>query len=181
MNTEAKSRALPRRNFTHFPQAASPGLRLRFIVGAIVMTLAGTTQALAHGQIRRQIDPATGIVTYIYRPSPADRNIKAASLPVPHQMPDKRPSPITVSAREKPQMKPVPAEEIASPSYREFPRVSAATQKARDSERRRILKHELAWEQAALDQAIENKDASEVLRRHRENIESLHREISNVQ
>lgn len=48
-------------------------------------------------------------------------------------------------------------------------------------ERRRILKHELAWEQAALDEAIANKDANDVLRRHRENIESLHREISNVQ
>jgi hypothetical protein len=78
-------------------------------------------------------------------------------------------------------MRLAPADGITLSSYSDFPRVSAETQKARDSERRRILKHELAWEQAALDQAIVDKDPSEVLQRHRENIESLHREIRNMQ
>lgn len=66
-------------------------------------------------------------------------------------------------------------------AYRGFPRVSAETQKERDSERRRILKQELAWEQAELDRAIENKGAGDVVQRHRANIEALNREISNVQ
>jgi hypothetical protein len=66
-------------------------------------------------------------------------------------------------------------------AYSGFPRVSAETQKKRDSERRRILKQELAWEQAELDRAIENKGARDVVQRHRANIEALNREISNVQ
>jgi len=66
-------------------------------------------------------------------------------------------------------------------TYKGFPRVSPEVQKERDSERRRILKQELAWEQAKLDDAIENKAASDVVQRYKGNIEALHREISNTQ
>jgi hypothetical protein len=180
VNTEEKRHPGSRRGRAHSRPAASSGLRLRFIVGAVIITLLGMAGALAYGQIQRHIDPATGVITYIYHPSSVDRRIKGSTTPVSHKAPDHRPSRTAVSAK-KTSIKPTPADSIIPSSYRDFPRVSPEMQKARDSKRRRILRHELAWEQAALDQAVENKVAGDVLRRHRENIESLHREIRNVQ
>jgi hypothetical protein len=181
LNIEAKKHAHLRRKLTHSTPAAFSGSLLRFIVGTIVITLAGTGGAFAYEQIHRQIDAATGITTYTYNPSSADRKVRGSPPPVPRHTQDKGLSRIAVSAPQKTPMRLAPADGITLSSYSDFPRVSAETQKARDSERRRILKHELAWEQAALDQAIVDKDPSEVLQRHRENIESLHREIRNMQ
>jgi hypothetical protein len=158
------------------------------MAGAVVMTLLGTAGAPAYARIHRQVDPATGITTYSNVPFPAQRREHRVAPPVPREAPgpaaapapDTMPSRAAVPAEEQPPIKPAPASRLVPSAYRGFPRVSVETQKERDSERRRILKQELAWEQAQLDQAIENKAAGDVVQRHRANIESLHREIGNV-
>ena len=75
-----------------------------------------------------------------------------------------------------------------------FPRVDAGTQKARDTDRRRILEEELGSEQAALDAASRQMAELDAARRggerlqplkdrvrlHERNIEALKREISNL-
>ncbi|MDD3352154.1 DUF4124 domain-containing protein [Zoogloea sp.] len=71
-----------------------------------------------------------------------------------------------------------------------FPRVDGTTQRARDSDRRRILEEELASEQRALE--VARRDAAQDPRRsasgagtdrvqiHERNIEALRRELSNL-
>lgn len=75
-----------------------------------------------------------------------------------------------------------------------FPRVDASTQKARDTDRRRILEEELGSEQKALDAANRQMAEQDSARRggerlqplkdrvqlHERNIEALKREISNL-
>lgn len=75
-----------------------------------------------------------------------------------------------------------------------FPRVDAGTQKARDTDRRRILEEELGSEQGALDAASRQLAEQDPARRggdrlqplkdriqlHERNIEALKREISNL-
>ncbi|MBS0372077.1 MAG: DUF4124 domain-containing protein [Proteobacteria bacterium] len=74
-----------------------------------------------------------------------------------------------------------------------FPRVDAGTQKARDTDRRRILEEELGAEQSALDVASRQLAEQDSARRggdrqplkdkiqlHERNIEALKREISNL-
>jgi hypothetical protein len=158
------------------------------IAGAVVLTLLCTTGTLAHARLHRQVDPATGITTYSYFPIPAQRRDKGVALPARQAprptaslAPDTRPSQTAVQTKEQTPMPRAQAVRLVPSAYSGFPRVSAETQKKRDSERRRILKQELAWEQAELDRAIENKGARDVVQRHRANIEALNREISNVQ
>lgn len=89
----------------------------------------------------------------------------------------------------------------ASSSGANFPRVDTGTQKARDSDRRRILDEELVNEQRALESAKRELSIQESLRTdersyqkaleriqpyrdkvqiHERNIEALHKEISNL-
>jgi len=91
----------------------------------------------------------------------------------------------------------------ASSSPAGFPKVDAATQKSRDSERRRILEEELAGEQKSLTQAQAELGEQEKMRtgaeirnyqllqdrlqkykdevqRHEKNVEALKKELSNV-
>lgn len=89
----------------------------------------------------------------------------------------------------------------ASPSAAGFPKVDTGTQKARDSDRRRILDEELANEQRALEAARRDLAAQESVRSdernyqkalerlqpykdkmqiHERNIEALRKEIANL-
>lgn len=145
------------------------------------MTFLGLTDALAHTRIQRQIDPETGITTYSFNPSPDHRREKPAPPPVPRAAPDTTPLRTTAPAAKQTETRIAPPIRLTPSSYRDFPRVSADTQKERDSERRRILKQELVWEEEKLAQAIENKAAGDVVQRFRANIEALQREIRNAQ
>ena len=149
------------------------------MAAATVMTLLGTAGTSAHARIHRHVDPETGITTYRNYPSSTQRREKRVALPAPQE--------VSVSPRTLPPVEePTPIKRVSTntrlvpATYNGFPRVSAEIQRERDSERRRILKEELVWEQTKLDQAIENKSASDVVQRYKGNIEALHREISNT-
>lgn len=180
MNTEGSIPPHPRSgSMPCRPVPVSARLR-RFMTG-IFMALLSLTDALAHARIQHQVDPETGITTYSFRPESNDRREKPAPPPARRVAPEVAPLQTTVSATRPLETRTAPAIRLIPASYRDFPRISAETQKERDSERRRILKQELAWEEEKLTQAIEDKAAVEVVQRYRANIDALHREIRNVQ
>jgi hypothetical protein len=172
---------------------AIAGVRPRFLLGAVVTVSLCVAGALAYARIHLQVDPATGVATYSNFPIPPQR---APAPPAPTAAPAPAAAPTPPVAREAPALKPARPTTSATEAtslkasfggnsgtlgYRGFPRVSAQLQRERDTERRKILKQELSWEQAELDQALENKAAAEVVRRHKANIEALTREIDNIQ
>lgn len=95
-----------------------------------------------------------------------------------------------------------PARAVGSPTPADFPKVDAGTQKARDDLRHKVLTEELANEQKLLDQANRDytdakkprageeqssskylervNEAEKAVQRHRQNIESLQREIGSL-
>jgi hypothetical protein len=97
---------------------------------------------------------------------------------------------------------PAPRAAAASPSPAGFPKIDSATQKNRDSARRRILEEELGGEEKALAQAKAELTEQEGIRtgdernyqkvldrlqkykdeveRHQQNVEALKKELSNV-
>lgn len=101
----------------------------------------------------------------------------------------------------KPKLPPKSATGKAGTDEAGFPRVDDATQKRRDTDRRRILEQELADEQKLLDQARNTLDDSESVRyanesdekmrermrplrealvTHEKNIEAIRRELANT-
>lgn len=170
---------------------ASTRSQWQLALAAALMAFLGTTAAPAWARIYRHVDPMTGAIVYSNYRVPAQRNNTWVALPppvpptpappsVPHT-PDVNPTRRTTRVEEVVTVKRTSDSRPTSSTFTEFPRVSAETQRERDSERRRLLKQELSTEQAALDQAIERKAASDILQRHRANIEALNREIARVQ
>lgn len=67
----------------------------------------------------------------------------------------------------------------SAPTPANFPKVDMATQKQRDGSRRQILQDELSTEQKALDQALANNKADDVML-HRQNVKLLEKELSGL-
>lgn len=158
-----------------------------FIAGLLICTVAGA----AHAEIYR-CENANGVVEYSNSAgSGKDRNCKAINLP-----------PVTViPAPRLPARAMTGSTAAASPSS--FPKVDSATQKTRDSDRRRILEDELNKEQARLadlQKQYNNGEPERVggernyqkyldrvqqlkqdVERSQGNVDSLKRELANIQ
>lgn len=109
------------------------------------------------------------------KPSEQVRSAPQSSPPPHHHhaavIPEDKPRRVSMSVR------PV---STAPATRANFPRVTPATQRQRDSERRRILTEELEAEQAAMNDAIATQAATEVIHRHRANVAALERELGNT-
>lgn len=110
--------------------------------------------------VYRKIDPTTGHVTYTNIP-PGSAN---AAAPRSEQKTISNPSPRKLETDKN-----TPAN---------FPKISAADQKARDSDKRKILEDELKNEQGFLQAAISKKSDQDTQNRHHKNIEAIQREIN---
>jgi hypothetical protein len=161
-------------------RAASPSLApaagdepsMKLLIVSVILSFLGIAAALAYGSLHKQVDPATGVTTWRYRPPPpAER--KPAPAPA-KPVAAARASSAAAPAR-------APAQVLARPAEaRGFPQVPQQLQNERDSERRRILVQELALEQAELEQAIVARAASERVARLRANVAALQREIAST-
>jgi hypothetical protein len=112
---------------------------MKSLIGYIILASLGVVGAPAYARVYQQIDPDTGVITYSNFALPA-RRAENPSTPAPVVAP----SP-TTQANNRMSTPPAVSQPTESATGN-FPRVSAMTQKERDSERRRILNAELSWE-----------------------------------
>ena len=115
---------------------AGPGRRARCVPAAVFTACLVAWSATAQAQIYR-CDAGNGVVEYSNTPtSGKDRNCKSVDLPTITTVPAPKGQPRAVA----------PAANTARPDG--FPRIDNATQKTRDSDRKRILEDELRKEEA---------------------------------
>lgn len=113
---------------------------------------------IGHARIFKHVNPLTGSITYSNFPL---RGQESEATPAPKKAVQRNAAPA-----------------VATPAS--FPKVAAATQKERDSDRQKILNDELQSEQNALNDAIAKNASDDMIQRHKANIAALQREIGNT-
>lgn len=121
----------------------------------------------AHAQIHREFDPVSGILTLSY--IPRDPLPAKAEQPAPRKPQAQKP-PATAC---KCPSDPAPAHAAAQP-----PAVPVSVRSSRDDERLQILLDELKAERRAYQQSMTAGAPAAQLRRYKENIAALEREIA---
>jgi hypothetical protein len=130
--------------------------RFRRIIFAKLAVLTALPLATANVEARvyKHVDPATGVIMYSNVPSLADQRPWRA-----------RRATKTLAAMT---------------ANHAFPKVNAARQRERDTERRFIIEDELRTEQSALNQALASKAADRIIRRYQANVSALQREVERL-
>lgn len=146
-----------------------------FVKGALFI---GTSliALTAEATIYKRVDPENRVVIYTNFRQQIRKVQEAvvAKPPAPEEVP--LASPKKVSFQRK-----APSVSVSTPfTPTDFPRISTATQKSRDTDRRRILNDELESEKIALNEALAKSAEQDTVHRHKSNIEAIMREIANV-
>ncbi|RZI40344.1 hypothetical protein EGT07_23665 [Herbaspirillum sp. HC18] len=137
-------------------------------IRATLFVCLGMIAACTQARVYQHVDPVTGAVTYSNFPARGQEPEEVDAAP---DRPAHHPNAPKAASRNA-------APSAGAPAN--FPRVAAATQKERDTDRRKILNDELQSEQVALADAIARKAADDTVQRHKANIAALQREISNI-
>lgn len=151
-------------------------MKLHQFLRVIPLIFLSATTLPSHARVFKYEDQVNRVTIYSNMPAPP--------APAETVLPKTGPSaPARESEFTSPQKRASGTNVIATPSgpdSHDYPRISPTRQKARDSERRAILSHELQLEQAALAEARSRNAPDEIIYRYKANIEALKRELAYV-